>query len=93
MPYYYMVLKPGDGIAIPSRAFHAVYGAHNRASLQIFLEPKFNGMRGPDNKWSYWHKETDERRAMRNTYFKTLGHLWDNKRFGMVAQGGVIEYL
>jgi len=93
IPWYYMVLKPGDAIAIPSRSFHAVYGSHNRASLQTFLEPKFHGMRWDTNKDSYWHKETDARQAVRNLYFKTLGHLWDSRKIGMVAQGGIIEYL
>mmetsp|Transcript_66125 Transcript_66125/g.132696 ORF Transcript_66125/g.132696 Transcript_66125/m.132696 type:complete len:471 (+) Transcript_66125:77-1489(+) len=93
IPWYYMVMKPGDGIAIPSRAFHAVYGGHNRASLQTFLEPRFRGMRWKTNKHSYWHKETETRQAVRNMYFKTAGRLWDTRGIGMISQGAVIEYL
>uniref|UniRef100_A0A7S1RNS0 JmjC domain-containing protein n=1 Tax=Alexandrium catenella TaxID=2925 RepID=A0A7S1RNS0_ALECA len=93
IPWYYMVLKPGDGIAIPSRAFHAVYGSHNRASLQTFLEPQYLGMRWDTNKHSYWHKETETRQALRNIFFKTTGRLWDTRRVGMIQQGGCIEYL
>lgn len=93
IPWYYMVLKPGDAIAIPSRAFHAVYGGHNRASLQTFLEPQFRGMRFETNKNSYWYKETETRQAVRNMYFKTVGRLWETRGVGMISQGAVIEYL
>mmetsp|Transcript_133842 Transcript_133842/g.325263 ORF Transcript_133842/g.325263 Transcript_133842/m.325263 type:complete len:468 (+) Transcript_133842:69-1472(+) len=93
IPWYYMVLKPGDGIAIPSRSFHAVYGGHNRASVQTFLEPKFHGMRWKTNKDSYWYKETDTRQAVRNLYFKTAGRLWESRKLGIIAQGAIIEYL
>lgn len=93
IPWYYMVLGPGDAIAIPSRAFHAVYGAHNRASIQTFLEPTFQGMRFGTNKNSYWYMESDLRQALRNLYFKTLARLWETRGMGLVAQGGIIEYL
>jgi len=93
IPWYYMVLKPGDGIAIPSRALHAVYGGHNRASLQTFLEPEYKGMRWGTNEHSYWYKESDTRQAVRNLIFKTVGRLWETRRVGIVAQGGIIEYL
>merc|ERR1712032_1746745 len=91
-PWYYVVLKPGDGLAVPSRAYHAVYGTYDRIMLNSFLEPRWHRMQNSAvTEGSYWRIETHERKALRRLFFRTVSNLFENHGISLVEQGGFIE--
>jgi len=93
MPFYAMVLRPGEGAMIPSRSYHTVFGTHDRVGLNTFLEPRFGRMQWASNPNSHWHREIPERKALRNLWVKTIKAMWDNKRLPIHVQGWNLEVL
>mmetsp|Transcript_18445 Transcript_18445/g.41722 ORF Transcript_18445/g.41722 Transcript_18445/m.41722 type:complete len:115 (+) Transcript_18445:1-345(+) len=93
LPFFLVVLRPGEGVAIPSRSYHTVWGSHDRLGLNTFLEPKFGKMQWSSNPNSHWHRETIERKAVRNLWVKTIKTMWDEKRLSIHIQGINLEML
>lgn len=93
MPYFAVVLLPGEGVLIPSRSYHAVMGTFDRIALNAFLEPRYGRMRWPSNPGSHWHRETPERRAVRNLWTRTIARLWDERKLSIHIQGYNLEML
>lgn len=93
VPYYKVALFPGDALVIPSRSYHWFRSSPDRVGLNCFLEPKFKHEGWPTSApGGYWHRETKERRALRNLWTQSLAHLWDTRQQPMFLQG-IIEYL
>lgn len=89
MPFYAVVLRPGEGVTIPSRSYHAVLSSYQRIGINFFLEPKYKRMRWPGAPRSYWWRESSERVALRNLAIQSVGRLWETKKLGFLMQVGL----
>lgn len=93
VPFYKVLLLPGDALVIPSRSYHFFRSTSDRIGMNSFFEPKFSHAGWPETApGGHWHRETTERRALRNLWLKALARMWESKRLPMFLQGS-IEYL
>merc|ERR1712032_105797 len=91
VPFHMVVLKPGQGVVIPSKTLHAVYGTVDRLAFNAFMEPKWGHMQWTDR--TYWKEESIERRALRHLWVGSMKRAWEEKGVGLYFQGGMMEML
>lgn len=84
-PFYHMRLNPGDGVLIPSGAFHkAVVKDDKRVSVNGFFEPKWRRLRDPANEGNHHVRSGDDVLATRQLWIRAAKHLWDTQKISMM---------
>jgi len=94
VPNYVINLKPGDGMTLPSRVYHAVWRLRSEdLAMNAFMEPKFGEMRWESAPQNYFTQMAKDplRMAIRTLWVKSAKALYD-KTGGCLFYQGVIEY-
>merc|ERR1712032_1234059 len=72
VPYFHMMLRQGEGVVIPSYAFHKVVSRQSsRVGMNAFMEPRFRKMRWKDSPSNYFLRASDGAEAMRVLFLKS----------------------
>merc|ERR1712039_92036 len=80
-PFFHIPLKEGEGVAVPSHAWHKVTSKQSRrVAVNAFMEPKFGKMRWKSAPNNYFNKENRQNAAMRILWLRSMKHLWKTRK-------------
>jgi len=92
--FFHMRLKAGEGVVIPSNAFHKIISRDNRRlAVNSFLEPKFGKMQWPGNPAHQFAINSRDMLAARRLWVESLSHLWDTKKISMFMRTLRVEMI
>jgi hypothetical protein len=80
-PFFHVILQEGEGIAVPSHAYHKVVSTQSRRlAVNAFMEPKFGRMKWKSAPNNYFVNEDRANSAMRVLWLRAMAHLWKTRR-------------
>merc|ERR1712187_364702 len=86
MEVHLIHMRPGDGITLPSFAYHSVHAPDpKRISLNFFFIPKWRKMEYTPNNWyTAEAKRSLERLALRQLWARSFAQLYEKTGSGIV---------
>merc|ERR1711933_412226 len=99
IPFFHVLLKPGEGVVIPSMAYHRILSrTSRRVALNFFLEPRFGKTwrpGAPKNSYSWMDRD---KLALRTLWLRTMNKFWDAERVSrgdwpLVMHTGAMEFM
>jgi len=88
------MLREGEGVAIPSYAFHKVVSRRSgRVAMNAFMEPGFRKMRWRDSPSNYFRCASDGSEAMRVLSVKSMRRLWKTRKLHYIMHTDRNDYV
>lgn len=94
VPHFHIMLREGEGVAIPSYAFHKVVSRRSgRVAMNAFMEPKFRKMRWKESPSNYFRCASDGAEAMRVLSVKSMRRLWKTRKLHYIMHTDRNDYV